>query len=1349
MSRSRSSSSSGASQVSEKATAGGDFELPEETAGDYVDSFLTSEDAESEAGGSLGSTAEAETSPSNFLYLMSAISDAYVSGRYCKIIPLNDVPQEPLAEGQDYNVTTSELALETLPVLTQSLHRVRNRVVIKKARRSSQRTPLTEAEYKRFILELRILNHLHDVDTIVSLRGIGFFYEHCDEDLVPCPKPAFILEVAKGTVDQLLSAHPDMGLATEMTLCRDVTFALFSLHSAGISHGDIKPNNILVFADRRVQGGVETTYYRAKISDFSRARFLADSSRAHLAGAPSYKAPEGASVLLTEDVMLADVWSLGVLFGAITLRPARFLDTGEPTLVGETIRAETARLIEESSWDPEIQELRDIMVSASLQHDPSRRDLRQILHAFEDVQTIYMPPTTAPAADRQIQPPSCPELHISYEHLKYTSGSLKDLLVESLEIESLSRSDRRRGRALYELAVALLSRFARPDNNDQRGLRALHEAATLGDVVARGLFCRLQQTLASSRSQKDAQVDLGDAGWVVEAAEAGHSVAAEELAQMRLESPQVTQQPLGCLVRTSKTIPSHQRGFLSARDIDPCEGSSSSHTAADLHRAIAAGDLDGLTRLLDNSSTWLNVSNSSGDTPLMAATKAGQPLMVLILLQSGADPALCNFRDENMMHYAWCFRRPSDPVRDIFEFCQRRCEGVFLQTAKGAMSCSRVDFHHTPPGLPIERAISRNVAPIVELFLEFMPPIEPVNGLVFRRCLRLAFQYHNVDCQRAVINHIRDNTALYDETLSPLPRTTWLYRGQRRSFLDALAIGNVSGVGHGADLPVDFWRMCCHGQSSDEKLAGSISQFLSLLPDGQSGQPYIVLALELAFSEGAVGVAKALLVALAEITDGSFARLKSLRSLVWEQGDSQPEKIVNYVDQIFYSPEMGTLAQRAIYSGDRQMFHMLVHDFGAQLSLPCPFLAEHGYLQVSAPPINVYALFANATHYDLWFPEQFQKHHMQTLCPFASTDRAAIRSSPLLHALNVKFWGYALWLMRQDLSFGEYGPRALEAIAHPEDLDVEILSFLFPGDMASPAMTQIPPERVFYHVLTGIARPGQDAPTSETFYKKQALSWSHVLSNGAPFFFSLDSSHYIQVLGPRLIRKPPTSILWLCRESPDLTRRTVHHFEQVASQTNGRFPLPPRWSLLFWSPVDHLPLVESIRLLGRHGYFPSLRNQAIYSLALFLPPEIWATVRMVRLDMAFWLSRWFLRLLYLLFVVPACGITVVMAVVTAGDWEHIPFVLWWKAQVLFWELVAALVVSLPFVMVYVAIFLFLGVGWLSREATALMNPNVRDMYPDKPWPFGQKPATEWWFWPGVWPFNSLTFGMDKLPGELE
>ena len=73
--------------------------------------------------------------------------------------------------------------------------------------------------------------------------------------------------------------------------------------------------------------------------------------------------------------------------------------------------------------------------------------------------------------------------------------------------------------------------------------------------------------------------------------------------------------------------------------------------------------------------------------------------------------------------------------------------------------------------------------------------------------------------------------------------------------------------------------------------------------------------------------------------------------------------IVNlaFIDEVFYSKSRGTLAQQALWRGDRMLFHLLVREYGANVTLP--FLRPRHTEQL----INCYAAVVHTDHHDRWF----------------------------------------------------------------------------------------------------------------------------------------------------------------------------------------------------------------------------------------------------------------------------------------------------------------------------------------------------------------------------------------------
>ncbi|SPO05336.1 uncharacterized protein DNG_08023 [Cephalotrichum gorgonifer] len=124
------------------------------------------------------------------------------------------------------------------------------------------------------------------------------------------PTPALILEGTKfGDLLKFRSSR-SLTLRERLGLCMDITSALSALHTHGVIHGDLKPNNILIFNSWRIG-------YTAKVADFGSAILFSQTNGPCRPppGTRAYRAPEcgDESVRLGQDGLVkTDLFSLGI-----------------------------------------------------------------------------------------------------------------------------------------------------------------------------------------------------------------------------------------------------------------------------------------------------------------------------------------------------------------------------------------------------------------------------------------------------------------------------------------------------------------------------------------------------------------------------------------------------------------------------------------------------------------------------------------------------------------------------------------------------------------------------------------------------------------------------------------------------------------------------------------------------------------------------------------------------------------------------------------------------------------------------------------------------------------------------
>lgn len=180
--------------------------------------------------------------------------------------------------------------------------------VVKKAvERSTGKTYAVKIISKRKITgnpdgvarELEILRRL-DHPYIVKLRG---FYEDMDNHYL-------VMEfVSGGDLMDFVAAHGAVGEEAAKEICRQVLEAIKYVHSLGISHRDLKPDNVLVAQDDPVV---------VKITDFGLAKGSGNATFLKtFCGTLAYVAPEvidGRQMKATDEdkySSLVDMWSFG------------------------------------------------------------------------------------------------------------------------------------------------------------------------------------------------------------------------------------------------------------------------------------------------------------------------------------------------------------------------------------------------------------------------------------------------------------------------------------------------------------------------------------------------------------------------------------------------------------------------------------------------------------------------------------------------------------------------------------------------------------------------------------------------------------------------------------------------------------------------------------------------------------------------------------------------------------------------------------------------------------------------------------------------------------------------------
>lgn len=238
----------------------------------------------------------------------------------------------------------------------------------------------------RFLEEARILRRA-DSDNVVRVYDLG----ETDDGT-----PYFVMNYAdRGTVADLLN-DPSRDLPMIADLVAQAGTGLKRLHSMGILHRDVKPQNLLLSGDpspaTRGPGGTPNGATRLMVADLGVAKAMLHASGiTQVVGTPAYMAPEQADPTHGVDAR-CDVHALGaVAYHLVTGRPMR---TGgfESLFSPDPIRPP-------STLVPDLPTSLDRVLLRAVAHDPEQRwpDIDAFGTAFAEAATsshtqLYAPP---------------------------------------------------------------------------------------------------------------------------------------------------------------------------------------------------------------------------------------------------------------------------------------------------------------------------------------------------------------------------------------------------------------------------------------------------------------------------------------------------------------------------------------------------------------------------------------------------------------------------------------------------------------------------------------------------------------------------------------------------------------------------------------------------------------------------------------------------------------------------------------------------------------------------------------------------------------------------------------------
>jgi serine/threonine protein kinase len=327
-------------------------------------------------------TAEQTGSQADFVTLVSLVCNIYQNSEH-DLIPVQQFhPDAERHEDGGHTCIVSQRAISTSAAskykrgATDSLA---EDIVVKRTRQSVLEPQ--SSGLKSLINELSIRTHppIRNHPNIVKFKGIAWDFE---DDEATKPRPLLLEELApQRSLEGFWTKYKfvRMTFQSNIELCLDIAQGLAALHACRIVHGDVKPENILVFPRIGHQDS-----FMAKLTDFGHSTSAHEKRTTLPAFTPQWCAPE----VLVDDhhlefsgMIATDVYSFGLVVLSIIVGRSYYLSIDDFTTLKQdgTMFGRAMLLVEQEDRqshdsDFELDTIRSLL-RATIRHDSARRSL--------------------------------------------------------------------------------------------------------------------------------------------------------------------------------------------------------------------------------------------------------------------------------------------------------------------------------------------------------------------------------------------------------------------------------------------------------------------------------------------------------------------------------------------------------------------------------------------------------------------------------------------------------------------------------------------------------------------------------------------------------------------------------------------------------------------------------------------------------------------------------------------------------------------------------------------------------------------------------------------------------------
>ncbi|KAH8663311.1 hypothetical protein BGZ61DRAFT_539338 [Ilyonectria robusta] len=617
-------------------------------------------------------------------------------------------------------------------------------VVLKRPRRLFRQDGsfISDGPIRNIVNEFRVISHPRLRHHPNILDVYGFAWERTDNVPGVAVWPIIMEEYGSfGTLDEFLSQATPRDLTTKLQLMGDIAAGIQALHRCGISHSDLKPDNILVC--ETAEG-----HPVAKLADFGLSIITSERVAADEwdSGTPNWTVPEWGRVCPNESIMSADVYSCGLLLWTALLdgRQPWELDVFGSEIVFQQAKADADGFLNIAldsvrGLVPEERATEVMDLISSLLCSEEERDLSVLLHyasqsgdGFEEDQGTYLQgydqedrPAFTSFADLQTLP-----LPVQTQMM----DSLKSIATNPGVLDRARKAD-----ACYSVAMFHVLRIGtvRPvelDSDEYTGyeidwnnaLKWLEMASEEGSPSAQAAYHSFAQ--AAQHHVPAEHVDgvpsvlpLTPMSWLEEATRLGSHLAAEHLRNLDHSAYiqanwQFRTQYCGIGRKLYEDVLQLHPDLLTSAVLDAVvSGPLNDEGDTALHVAATMGHLETIRRLC--SGVDLNVVNSRGETALLQACRSGHADIAQYLLTLGANSGLVTSNGENVLHWLGAFDMPEEG--GLFNLAHMMVmNGASLEQESDENEIFNQHFRSSVgPGTPLCRAVQRNAPAAAEVLL--------------------------------------------------------------------------------------------------------------------------------------------------------------------------------------------------------------------------------------------------------------------------------------------------------------------------------------------------------------------------------------------------------------------------------------------------------------------------------------------------------------------------------------------------------------------------------------------------------------------------------------------------------